>query len=183
METIKVSLLKKQRGITLIEVMITFVITSILISITVPSLITMTLNSRLSALHNSLISDLALARNTSVTSGNFVILCASNSSQTNCRTNSSTWTFGWLIFTDVNDNGSVSAGEPILQVSNRPEHNLKLISNIAKVKFSPEGSAIGYANVFTFCDDRGDSAKKGLKLSNSGSAQIADTDEITRACP
>ena len=67
--------LLKQKGLTLVEVMITLIIVAVLMATTAPSLISMTLNNRLSALHNSLLSDLTLARNTSVNGGNFVILC------------------------------------------------------------------------------------------------------------
>ena len=107
----------------------------------------------------------------------------SNSRRNNCNNNAKILTHGWLVFEDLNEDEKVSSGESILLVSNRPDQSITLSSDIPKVKFSSEGTAIGYANTFTFCDARGDSAKKGLKLSSSGSAQSAEANDIKRACP
>ena len=182
METIKVNAQSKHAGMTMIEVMITLIIAAILMVVTVPSLIAMNLDSRLGAVQNNLISDLALARNTSITKGNDVILCASHKGQRQCRKNAKNWIYGWIVFEDLNNDEIVSAGESVLSKSNPLDTGLSLASLRGSVKFTSEGTAIGYANTFTICDDRGDSAKKGLQLSSAGSSQSLNKSDNLGGC-
>ncbi|MGB1310402.1 MAG: GspH/FimT family pseudopilin [Leucothrix sp.] len=173
----------KQTGMTLIEVMITLTIATILISATSPSLMTMVQNNRMVSMHNDLLSDLALTRSSAVTQGSNATLCASNASGSQCLSNNTTWEYGWLVFNDPDNDAIIDNDETIIVARNNLSKQLQLVSSSHRVSFNTEGSALGFASEFAFCDSRGDSSKKGLIVSNSGRSRVAKINEIAVTCP
>lgn len=183
MEKTKVITKSKQAGFTLIEIIVTLTVGMILVSITAPSLANIVQNNRMVALHNDLLSDLALARSTAVTRGSNATLCASNAIGNQCLSSSAQWPYGWIVFDDVDNDGLIDSAETIIAVNNNMSEQLQMIASNSRVSFDAGGFANGFSNEFTFCDKRGDSAKKGLIVSNAGRSRIAETSEIATSCP
>ena len=98
----------KQHGMTLVELMVTLAVAAILVSAALPSLSDMAANNRLSALNNQLVSSLNYARSEAVKRRYDVALCVRTSAGAACNA-SGGFESGWIIFTDCNGDGAVTA--------------------------------------------------------------------------
>jgi type IV fimbrial biogenesis protein FimT len=99
---------------TLIELIIVMILVGILVAIGVPSYRSVTNSSRISAESNQLLGDLQYARAEAVREGEPVTVCVS-STGTSCDAANSTWQEGWIIFTDINNDQTVDAGDAVLR--------------------------------------------------------------------
>ncbi len=107
----------KQKGFTLIELMITVAILAIVLTIAAPSFNEQIQNNRSIALGEDLATALIYARVEAVKRGRAVSLCASNADNTGCSNDSADWSNGWLVLLDdaADTSTSVTAGQ-VLQV-------------------------------------------------------------------
>ena len=174
-------IIKKQSGFTLIEVIITVAIAGILLSIGLPSFNSLIQKNKMTSLHNELLSSLSLARNTAISRGSFATLCKSNQAATDCDSSAS-WDDGWIVFSDINNNGAVDSGEAIIAVNNDLPENISISFSRGRVTYGAQGYANGYNGVFTFCDDRGDEEKKGMIISGSGHIRVATSESELEEC-
>jgi type IV fimbrial biogenesis protein FimT len=104
----------RQRGFTLIELMVTISVAAILVALAAPGMIEFMARNRLSSQTNELIAEIAQARSESATRGARISLCISSDGTTCTGTD---WAVGRLLFVDTNGNGAVDAGETILKVT------------------------------------------------------------------
>jgi type IV fimbrial biogenesis protein FimT len=86
---------RKQQGLTLIELMVTLAVAIILITVGMPMFTGIAANNRAAAQTNDLVSALKLARSEAVKRSDPVV----------ARQAGTTWSEGWLVFVDDNDNG------------------------------------------------------------------------------
>ncbi|MDQ1315218.1 MAG: type fimbrial biosis protein FimT [Pseudomonadota bacterium] len=82
-----------QRGFTLVELMVTIVITAILAGIAMPSATEMMLSGKLTMIVNSMVSSVQLARSEAIKRNARVTLCASS----NGSTCTGGWKDGWIV--------------------------------------------------------------------------------------
>ncbi len=97
----------KQRGITLMEMLITMSIAVILLTIGVPSFVDMIAANTASGYANDLLSDINYARSEAITRGNRVVICKGATSS-NCTTGD--WEDGWKVFVDCDDDAVIDTG-------------------------------------------------------------------------
>lgn len=136
----------RQRGVTLIELIITVGIAAILLGIGIPSYQYVTTDNRMAGEVNDLLGTMQYARAEAIKEGNNVVVCAS-ANGTACS-NATTWQTGWIVFSDPDNNGTLEAGETILQYHNAftggdtftPADN-----TTSEVQFSRDGFAFGLA--------------------------------------
>lgn len=143
----------RQRGFTLVELMVALTVIIVLASLAMPSMIEFIARNRISSQTNELIADISLARSESATRGARVSLCVS-SSGTGCG--GSNWAAGRMVFVDTNGNGAVDAGETILKVTSALGSNTTLTAagfpNAAFIQFRSYGGLNpATAGSFTFC--------------------------------
>jgi len=107
-----------QRGLTMIELLISMLILGILSAIAVPSFQKLIVSSSITSDANSLMSDLAIARSEAARTGGPVTVCLT-SNGTSCATSTSVgWSMGRIVFTDNATGGTVGtvdSGETVLR--------------------------------------------------------------------
>lgn len=89
---------EKNKGLTLIELMVTLAVFGIIASIAVPSFMTMIRNNRIVTQTNNLVGTLQLARSEAVKRGVQVTILSASGTD-------SVWDQGWNIFTDWDGDG------------------------------------------------------------------------------
>jgi len=153
-------------GFTLIELMITLSVASILLSVAVPSYRSFVQDSLMITQSNSFYSALALAKSEAIKRNIRTTICPTTNG-TSCIA-STTWSNGWIIFVDNNNNKSVDADEQILQVTPAFTGGNTLTTTTNTVTFRQDGFSPGSAATFSICDARGSSYSKSIILSNQG---------------
>ncbi|HZT01593.1 MAG TPA: GspH/FimT family pseudopilin [Steroidobacteraceae bacterium] len=111
-----------EAGVTLIELVIVVVLAAILMSIGVPSFRYVTTSNRMATEVNSLLGDLQYARSEAVRQGQYVTVCvaqSTNAASPSCAASgTATWQKGWIIFSDVNHDGTVDSVGSVLRIQN-----------------------------------------------------------------
>jgi type IV fimbrial biogenesis protein FimT len=131
-----------QHGFTMIELIVVTSIVGILLAIGAPSYRYVTTANRVASEVNGLVGDLQFARAESIKQGLTVSVCSSTDGAT-CS-GSSTWTNGWIVFTDVGTVGTVDAAtDVVLRVQGKLPSNDSLAADntINTVTFNREGFA------------------------------------------
>lgn len=134
-------------------------------TIGVPSYRYVTASNRLATEINSLLGDLQYARSEAVREGQSVTVCAAQStnpaSPSCAASGTAAWQSGWIVFEDVNNDGTIDSGDPVLRIQNAFASSDTLVSSPATstVTFNREGFAhLGSATtVITLHESTGNS--------------------------
>ncbi len=129
----------KNRGFTLIELMVTVSIAAILLSIAVPSFKTMLKNNRVTTSSNEFVAALILARSEALKRNNTVSVCTTTDQQS-CS-NSTDFANGWIVFLNCNDDGSIDNGASDTSCDGAPEEIIKVHEKLNKVSIKSTGEA------------------------------------------
>jgi type IV fimbrial biogenesis protein FimT len=131
------------RGVTLLEMLTVIGMISLLMAIGLPSYKYVTNRNRITAEVNGLLGDLQYARLEAIKEGQTVSVCVSSNSAT-CLA-STAWQNGWIIFSDVNANGQLGAGDTLLKVQTpfSATDTFTASNNIQFITFNREGFAVG----------------------------------------
>lgn len=146
----------RQRGFTLVELLVTVAVLVVLVALGAPQLRTLLLKRTVSSQAESLSSGLRFARSEAIKRGQFVTMCASSNPEAATPTclanNASDWSSGWIIFVDHAANlRQFDSGEVLLKVQ-PPFTNSGGMNNnnVAAVVFSANGVAtLQSAGTFT----------------------------------
>jgi len=127
--------------------MLVVTIAGVLLAFAVPSFKRVTSANRIAAEINGLLGDLQFARSEAIKEGQTVRVCVSQDGAT-CSTSATAWQNGWIVFSDVNNSGTVDSGDPVLRVQSTLTSSDALIekNSIAVVTFNREGFAVGLPN-------------------------------------
>jgi type IV fimbrial biogenesis protein FimT len=176
--------MKKVKGFTLVELLMTLAILSIIVSLAAPTFAHMVADNKIVTQHNRLVAALSLTRSEAIKRGQRVTLCQS-ADMNSCTKDSAKWHEGWVIFVDNDKDNRISSGEPILRVQQAITNMNISFGARTRIAYKPSGFVVGGSNgTFLFCDHRGESGKKGLIISNSGRARLAkETDLTSKPCP
>jgi len=137
--------MKRSRGFTLIELMITLVLAAIILTLAVPGFQDIIRNNRAATQANELVTALSLARSEAVKRGARVSLCPS-ADQASC-TGGTDWSNGWIVFLDTAANdlaAPVVGGDPIRAWG--PLAGNSALDGPTNVRFRPLGDVINAAN-------------------------------------
>lgn len=169
---------KSARGFTLFELMITLVVAAILATVAVPNMRQFVQNSRLQGELGELAATLNFARGEAAKRSRSISVCA-RASDTACGA-ASAWKDGWLVFIDVDTDGVYDgAPEEILRVHTQTVSAITVTANdgkatptaITHLRFAPAGNA-NNTGAFTFCDDRGGTHGRNIKVAGSGGISV-----------
>lgn len=177
---------KGSPGFTLIELIITLVVATVLLTVAVPSFQATIRNNRLVTQANDLVVALNTARSEAIKRGMPVTVCKS-SDQSTC-TPAAQWEAGWIVFSDLDGDGAFDgAPEEIILVSDGLEGDNTLrtengnFSNF--VSYMPSGASHGNPDnydTFRLCDARGASEARAITISVTGRIR---TEKGTSTCP
>jgi type IV fimbrial biogenesis protein FimT len=104
----------RQIGFTLIELLFTVTLMGILASLAIPSFRTMLVKRTVLAASDTLLSDMRLARSEALKRSSRTVICRSTNG-TSCA-GAGNWQVGWIVFVDLNSNGTVDAGDDLVKV-------------------------------------------------------------------
>ncbi|MET0332622.1 MAG: GspH/FimT family pseudopilin [Dyella sp.] len=92
--------LRRCRGFTLTELLVTVAVASILAMIAVPSFLTLMRRQRVAGSYNSLVASLQYARTEAINRGAYVAVCPTTSTTKNAATcsGSTSYETGWLVY-------------------------------------------------------------------------------------
>lgn len=161
----------RQRGFTLVELLVTLAVMSIVASMALPAYNNLVASNRRAAAINDVLSSLHLARSESITRNRRVTICRSNAAKTACLTGAGDWTGGWLVFIDPTNAGVVDAGEAILATADAPRGNSRIRSFDfgSALTYTPNGRLVGNASGRIILCELGDAtAARAVDISTTG---------------
>ncbi len=97
-----------QRGVTLIELMVTLLVVAILGLVAIPSYKSATVANQVASEANNLLGDMEFARSEAIKRGQIVVVCPSTTSTT-CS-GSTTWNTGWIAFVPASASCTATGG-------------------------------------------------------------------------
>lgn len=162
---------RRVRGYSIIELMTVVAIVAIMLGIAVPSFQEFVVNYRTSVQTNDLLSDLAIARSEAV----------KYARRTEVRAETGDWTDGWIVWTDLDTDGSVDESEVVKRHGEaEPEFTIEagdtsgIPANL--IAFGVTGAVIAPAGTnpieFAVCRPDNDADRsRGIRLERSGRAE------------
>ncbi len=108
--------MRRQNGVTLIELMVTLAVAAILLSLAIPTFRQTIQSNRLTTINNEFMGAINFVRSEAIKRGQSVTLCKSTTSDACSTVNTVFWENGWIAFVDADADGIVDVGEPVLKV-------------------------------------------------------------------
>ena len=160
---------RRQRGFTLIELLVTITVLVILSSMAASSFSTSINNNRLYASQNEFVAYLALARSEAARRGVPVVLSATT------PTSGNAFGGGWTVWVDINGNGSLDTGEPLLR-SHEALPSTILIGDgtTTSITFNPTGFLATGAVDIKLCGSDPTLASFDITIQANGLTDVAD---------
>jgi type IV fimbrial biogenesis protein FimT len=170
---------RRQRGVTLIELIMVLVIGSVLVCLCAPSMRGMLAHQRVRATQLALIGGLQHARATAIDREARVVFCPTRDGL-QCS-EESRWDNGWLIGIDRNDDNQPD--DRPLYVDLRDAKSLAIRSSAGRhaVVFQPDGAASGSNLTLSICDAQAHDQVLSVLVSNAGRVRGSDASEAQRA--
>ena len=168
--------MKSEKGFTLIELMTTIGIGAVLVSMAVPGMQSVAMNSKQRSGVNEIVAAMHLARNTAITTNSRVTLCSSDNG-TSCG--SVGWAEGWIVFTDLDSDQVVDNNESIIRAGGANEGLLIRSSEFSRfLMYRPNGRVMnattaGNNGEFTVCDKRGSAHAKMVIVELAGRPKVS----------
>lgn len=160
----------KQKGFTLIELMVVIAIMAILLALAVPNMSKFLAQWRQASAITAFSGSLRQARSEAIKSSRIVTMCPS-SDQASC-TNSTDFSNGWIIYLDANNNDSLTAGEKILHKEAKASGTTIGSNTPKKFSFLPNGLLKSAPGTITFTSSGVDN--KTIKINRAGRIYKSD---------
>lgn len=127
-------------GFTMVELVVTLAVVAIIVAMAMPSFTGLINSNRLTSQANEIVAALQSARMDAIRRNAPAYFCSSNNNAT-C-TNTSPWT-GWIVYTDVDRDNAVDAGELLRTGTVKGPVSVVVSSAIKnnRVAFRPDGMA------------------------------------------
>jgi type IV fimbrial biogenesis protein FimT len=178
----------KERGVTLVELMITLAVTGVLLAIAVPSFESLIASSRLSTSTNDLLSAIAQSRSEAIRRGQRVVLCVQDpANQGQCAATAG-WEQGWLAYIDLDRDGVLDAGETTFISAPRQSTNISMPANgdALDITFLPSGR-VTVARTLRVCSSssqlNNDARARNILINAGGQAIITTPAGVAATCP
>jgi len=165
------------KGFTVVEVMITLVLASVLLTLAAPAFTDLIANNRMRSEVYALRGLLMEARTEALTERNNVTVCASSDGLT-CTGD---WNDGYIAFFDENTDRTIDVGDNDRIILARTVSTDRITISFSdeqdRIVYNSRGNAQipgeTFNGTFTFCDDRGATEAAGLIVSPVGTLAAA----------
>lgn len=168
----------KQRGVTLIELLVTISVIAVLAGIAAPSFVRLIADNTLSTQVNSLLADTRFARSEAIKRGTSVTICpSSDPDAASPACSGSDWKTGWIVFVDTNGNNARDVGDDLLRRQEKFNGSYAITgvsgSTVSFWRFNSEGRIAGNPNGLMFSGPASASQNRYLCVSSSGRVKLA----------
>lgn len=162
----------RDRGFSLIELLVVVGVLAILTVWAVPNFSGLISSTRVTTTTNEIISALASARSLAITKGHGgATLCGSDGPD-DCD-GSGEWNNGMMLFADGNSNGMREPTERIMQVWEPMKVPVTLAANALSLTYLPDGSISAASPVlFLVCDTTGKAPPRAVRVWGSGGHSV-----------
>jgi type IV fimbrial biogenesis protein FimT len=160
--------IRQNRGITLIELLMTLALVSILLAIAAPAFGGLVQRDAAETSRNTLTTALGIARIEAVTRTANIVVCPS-ADQQYCD-HSTEWQHGWIVFADTNQDGDRDEAETLISAGEAQPEGVAIVSTAhrTRVAYHADGSSPGSNLTLTVCDRRGAEFATSLVVNNAG---------------
>jgi type IV fimbrial biogenesis protein FimT len=165
----------KSAGITLLELLTSLAIVAVVATLAAPGFRTLQLDGRRTAVVNSFLHGLFLARSESIKRGKVVSLCRSRDGA-RCDYGAADWNVGWIVFvnSDQDDPPERDARENVIAHSGVWPGG-SIASNRRAYSFRPVRQGMVNGTI-VFCDVRGSAHARAIIISHTGRPRVARSD-------
>ena len=167
--------MKRQKGFTLIELMVTVGVGAILLSVAVPSFRSIIMDNRLVTQANQFVTSVNLARSTAVRYQRNATVCPSANFNANVPTCSATtdWSAGWIVWVDKDRDLITDAAEVISVFG--PSNGDMTFSSLGSAGFTYDarGFSLAGGDDLTLCDSRSAEIGRFIRVNAVGRTNIA----------
>ncbi len=149
---------KKSNGFTLLELLMGVAILGIIMGIATPSFVELISNNRMSSGVHDFVGALQMAKAESAARVVPATVCKKNVAGSGCLA-SGDWQQGWIVFTDLNGNASVDAGDTVVLNHEALGTGITFDGTAGvgnAITYNPSGTtSITGTQVLIMCDARG----------------------------
>lgn len=165
---------QRQRGVTLIELMVTVAVAAVLLAVAAPSFRTVVNNSRLTGHANTLLASAQLARSEAIKRNSPVRLCRS-SNGTTCAA-AGGWEQGWIVLHPTSP-----VGQQVISVQQALGNGFTMTGPNVPIDFQAIGAG-STTGAFKICAANS-SEGQGRDITLSATGRVSISPDKTGVCP
>jgi len=163
-----------QKGVTLLEMMITLAILAIVLTVVAPSMQTFLIKNRITAEINEVSGIIQYARHLAIDEQTNVVVCPSANFE-GCGTN---WNNPKIVFIDANADGNRSLGEDLLVTTSKASDSTKITGPNTNIHFNGPGAASQSFSIQICPSNDDETYARALSVSLQGRVKVSsDADD------
>jgi len=166
--------MKTSQGFTLVELLITLLVATLLMTLGVPAMRDFVLDGRIVAAANNYVTGINLTRATAIKQQRNAQICVSttwNSSPPTC-TGGASWTDGWVVWVDQDADAVLDANE-VLRVSETQTGGTSLVGAASTMfQYDPTGF-VNAGDTVDICDGRAGETGRRITVAATGRVNMS----------